>query len=1227
MSGGSGGRARIAAVVATSRGSGRTSTVANLAWTLAGSGRRVLVVDWCAGGRRVREYLRPFYVADANLPDTWMLDRFDEDLTPAAESFSWPATTGRITVHTTRSTRYPAVLEEPSAIRTLRADLLDSDYDDVLLDIPAGSQVSAPDLVADLCDTVIVCFQAQPEAISAAADLTARLVKQLRREQVLVAVVTTFEGAFRARGARMRAALDLTFDSLLGRSDWSPDRVINLPFQPFRRPGPVLTIIADDRDTAPSGFGKLTAAVTRGEVTGLPAVDPAFRSWYRRAVGLERHAVPSRVVVGYASPDRPWADWIRDRLTSVGVQVGTVSDGDEWLRSGDPLGLVVVSSRHLTGTSELAAVTGLIERAGVAGTALTPFVLLTDDADRDLGGSAATISVRSTSATPLATRLFDHFGLADRAQAMLADVRRLPSGSPVVVSLPARDPQFVGRDTDIENLRDQLIQSADDAVVIVSGPSGAGKSELALEYAHRFAGDYDGVWWVPAGSESTIVDSLAALDLEAVGRTRDALSAKRRWLLVFDDAPDAAGPAEFLPDWPSTNHVVVTTRSSEQSGVNLLALAPGDSVRLLTANMPGLTQHDALRIAEIVNHLPIALALISGTMTEMVAAQRRAARTVADAVKWSVEALADSLGDPDSSRTPAETLSRTVAVVTDSLVRTSVGRVTMLLAELCAFLSQDGVSLRLVRSAPMLNGLIDLGGADTRALRVDSAEIDRVLWLGARYTLFDVDWGTRRLLRMHPAVQTALRDNMSADERAKRQAEVLEVLAAFAPIEVDEPGPEHTERFTELHRHIEPSGAQWSTSDTVRRWLVNQVLFLYVQGVPRMHDEALELATGLVERWASRHGHTDPLRLRLIGQVANLRRAQGDAAAALELDENVLALQRQSFGPAHPQSLVSARGLAGDLRGLGLFDEAMSEDRETWDGLRDQLGGDHPQTLMATNNYALSLFLAGYTREALGVATDNHNRRRRLLGDNDPRTWLSLMRAGIYHRELGEYDAAATALRNTAQHVQRLVPQPDVLEQRVQYHLAVTERLQGNMFSARERLPEAVRGYRKLLGPHHPDTLAAELSLAAMYRLRGDPAAAGELAERVVMGLLDEVRLPEQHPFVALALIGLGLARCRAGESGLPQTGVGLESLRSQLGEAHPWTLAATVNHAVVMARFGDTGQAVTMMRSARDSCVDYLGHAHRCTEIASGNAESAVPGDPDSILDWKEIDVDIPET
>ncbi|EIV92921.1 TIR domain-containing protein [Frankia sp. QA3] len=111
-------------------------------------------------------------------------------------------------------------------------------------------------------------------------------------------------------------------------------------------------------------------------------------------------------------------------------------------------------------------------------------------------------------------------------------------------------------------------------IVLLHGAAGMGKSALAVEYAHRHAGDYRIRWWVDAAHPAVARSQLAGLARElGVGhppapgdplaaRALRALSVRERWLVVLDGAQ--AGWADGLGDLvppAGSGHVIVTSRS------------------------------------------------------------------------------------------------------------------------------------------------------------------------------------------------------------------------------------------------------------------------------------------------------------------------------------------------------------------------------------------------------------------------------------------------------------------------------------------------------------------------------------------------------------------------------------------------------------------------------------------------------------------------------------------
>ena len=113
--------------------------------------------------------------------------------------------------------------------------------------------------------------------------------------------------------------------------------------------------------------------------------------------------------------------------------------------------------------------------------------------------------------------------------------------------LPVRPPIFVGRDQELENLRERLRQPG--ALVPISGLAGKGKSTLALEFAHRYQRDFEAVYWLPCQSSS--LASIAAElqrqlglklegDLQAIVRELKLVCGGKRCLLILDSVEEEA---------------------------------------------------------------------------------------------------------------------------------------------------------------------------------------------------------------------------------------------------------------------------------------------------------------------------------------------------------------------------------------------------------------------------------------------------------------------------------------------------------------------------------------------------------------------------------------------------------------------------------------------------------------------------------------------------------------
>ena len=138
--------------------------------------------------------------------------------------------------------------------------------------------------------------------------------------------------------------------------------------------------------------------------------------------------------------------------------------------------------------------------------------------------------------------------------------------------IPHRDKYFTGREQLLDELRRCLTRAATAILPhTLHGLGGVGKTQLAIEYAHRYANDYQAVWWIPAEQAGLIRPALAGLAASlgltgiAPGQAEATASAVldalrrgepyNRWLLIFDNADEPEPIRALMPSGPG--HVLV----------------------------------------------------------------------------------------------------------------------------------------------------------------------------------------------------------------------------------------------------------------------------------------------------------------------------------------------------------------------------------------------------------------------------------------------------------------------------------------------------------------------------------------------------------------------------------------------------------------------------------------------------------------------------------------------
>ena len=181
-------------------------------------------------------------------------------------------------------------------------------------------------------------------------------------------------------------------------------------------------------------------------------------------------------------------------------------------------------------------------------------------------------------------------------------------------------------------------------------------------------------------------------------------------------------------------------------------------------------------------------------------------------------------------------------------------------------------------------------------------------------------------------------------------------------------------------------------------------------------------------------GHADTLGAR--DELAAAYLAAGQYSDAITLYRRTLADRERAQGARHPQAMTTRHGLADAYLASGRAKEAVVAYRRVVADRERVLGPDHLDTLTARNNLGAAYQKTGKPAAAELACEQAWAGFERVLGPRHPDTLRS--RAGLaqVYRQLGRYGDARALLRDTADRLQRILPEGDPLITELRQSLA-----------------------------------------------------------------------------------------------------------------------------------------------------------------------------------------------
>jgi len=1189
-------------------GVGRTMALANVAWILASTGRRVLTVDWDLESPGLHRYFAPFLV-DRNLRDSHgvidavrdfarsgtnpgqalgVRELHPDDVLSAAQirryasslvrydfpgggsiDFVPPGRQDRAYSHAVSTFNWDDFYERFDGAAYL--DALGEDmrrhYDVALLDSRTGLSDNAGICTVQLPDAVVTCFTMNNQSIDGAV-AAANSIRHQRGDGVQIyPVPTRVEDGELSKLERSRNYARQRFEDfvrLLGHPD--PDKYwgsVEIPYKVFYAYEETLATFGDRPELENSllaAYQRLTSELVGEPIEFVAPPEPLRRGWL--AEFEQRGTAESApLLIAYAPRERIWAEWIASQLRQVGQRSILQDINSPAVLDKATRALVLLSreSVRVPQTRRFWQAATLRETPG-PGRFLVPvrlegFRVPAPFDDRE------TVDLFNITAGHAREALLGKLGLRDAALLVAPSSGggpqpRFPDEPPRVWRAPARNSSFTGRDAVLELLRERLNAStAQTGPAVLQGFGGVGKTQIAMEYLHRFAADYDIVWWISADQPALVRTSLAELaselELPVVGSVAEQLQGvlealrrgepSGRWIIVFDNADDPNQIREFIPT--GMGDVIITTPGQEWAReawtIDVNVFERAESVELLSRRVDTLSPPDADAIADKLGDLPLAVEQ-AATWLATTAMTARSYLELLD------EHLPRILNEPPPPGYP-HPAANTWRLSQERLRESNPAAAYLL--ELFAFFAPEPIPTRLLNSPGMIDALVAFDPSLRDPLLHGSLIRDI-----NRYGLARVDPAIPAI-RIHRLVQSVVRSDLPEAIQTERRRQVQITLAAERR---DDPErQENWQVYQTLRPHLEPAGSLDSDDPQVHALVIDMVRYL------RARNDLLgsqELAQRAIDSWKPRLGDNHRSVLRIRSELATTLQALGRDSEGLTILEDIIPRLISTLGEKHPYTLVAQRGKAGHLRGLGRYRDAYRLDVDTLTEWRATHGEDHDQTLRAANNLAVSQRLVGNLQEALEIDEETLRRRDKVTGTTQPVTLGVATRYGRDLRDVGELERSLERLETTVNTAREVFGPDHRITLAAAKSLVVTWRRLGRLDEAHDLITTVNHGYERTMGQRHPDALACALEVACVRSARGDHDEARQLAEDV-LSRYRELGGPD-HPFTLAAANDLAIFQMRAGDFGAARPLIEDTAARfgTALGADHPYTLVCQMN-------------------------------------------------------------------
>jgi tetratricopeptide (TPR) repeat protein/transcriptional regulator with XRE-family HTH domain len=820
-----------------------------------------------------------------------------------------------------------------------------------------------------------------------------------------------------------------------------------------------------------------------------------------------------------------------------------------------------------------------------------------------------------------------------------------------------RNPFFTGRQDMLERLQAHLRTEPVVALTqtyALHGLGGVGKTQVALEYAYRYALQYQAIFWIAAETVEQIYTSLLKIaqilqlpgcndqnQQGVISEVQRWLSTHSGWLLIWDNVEDLDLFARFLPA-SREGTILITTRSQAlgtlAQGVDLGPMPQEEGMLLLLRRAKLLSPQDShQQVHQIGENQPTELQAAEEIVREL-----GGLPLALDQAGAYIEETGCSISDYLHlyQRQRAFLLNRRGAASTDhphSVVSTlhiasqRVANEHPAAFELlcsCAFLAADAIPEEFfVEGASLLGSVLGQVAADP-------AQLDLALAALRSLSLLTRDPQTHTL-SVHRLVQAVLREELSPEDHQLWARRLLAVMSQLFPS--DEMA---TTNYWQVCERLLPHalscitlGEEHPGDELACITLMNQVAtylskraryteatHLFQQAVSRgelafgnQHTQRAVSLSGLAESlWLQDKvaeaeplyqqalhlseqllGETHPEVAVILANLAALRVAQGRYEEARQLRERAVRIQEQALGPEHPQVARSLGRLALLLNELGKYEEARVLYERALRIQEQALGPEHSQVAVLFNNLAVVYQNQGAYEQAQRLYQQALEIWEQQLGPKHIRLSYPLCGLADISREQGKYEEAEQFYQRSLQIREQVLGerQPELVSPLS--GLAKTAGKEGRQKEAEAYFQRALTILEEHNRSTHPDTARVLAGLGVLSEQQGNFEQAKLHFQRALS--IQEQKLDPDHPDVAASLLGLtriSLEHMQYEEAeNLARRALSI--CEKRLGASHLETARSLVALAKAIKKQGKEEQAENLFQHAILLFEERLGQTH----------------------------------